>query len=273
MQLRLLASLALAALALPVAAQRTMTMNIYSSQPDHDNGDPADTAKVMIYLPADQKATGRCVVICPGGGYEHLSMKKEGTDWAEWLRSKGIAAVVLKYRMPHGNADVPIDDAEQAMKLVRLNATSWNVKTDQVGIMGFSAGGHLATTIATQSKGEAKADFQILFYPVITMMDGYGHKDSHDNLLGKGASKRDEKKYSSDMHVTRITPRAFIVLADDDMTVPPANGVNYYMELYRHDIPASLHVYPNGGHGFGSNMTFPYHTELLEELESWLESF
>lgn len=273
MRLKYLFALAITAITMPTMAQRTMTMNLYSGQPDHDNGDPTDTAKVLVYLPSESKATGRCVVICPGGGYEHLSMKKEGTDWAEWFCSKGIAAVVLKYRMPHGITDIPIEDAENTMKLVRRNATSWNIKTDQVGIMGSSAGGHLASTLATQSTGEAKPDFQILFYPVITMMDGYGHKGSHDNLLGKGASKKDEKKYSSDMHVTRITPRAFIVLADDDLTVPPANGVNYYMELYRHDIPATLHVYPDGGHGFGSNMTFAYHTELLEELEAWLASF
>lgn len=262
-----------ALLALPALGQRTFSQNLYSSKPDHESSDPNDTAKITVYLPSDDKATGRCIVVCPGGGYQNLAWKKEGTDWGEWFQSKGIAAVVLKYRMPHGDPDVPISDAEEAMKLVRSMASSWHVKSDQVGIMGFSAGGHLASTIATQSSGEAKANFQILFYPVITMMDGYGHKGSHDNFLGDRASKKDEKKYSSDLHVTRITPRAFIALADDDQTVPPANGVNYYLELYRHDVPASLHVWPNGGHGFGSRMTFNFHTELLEELSGWLKSF
>lgn len=247
---KILLTLGLLAFSMAGMAQEVFDVTLYNGRPTYDNGDPKDTAKVRVYLPKESAATGRAVVICPGGGYEHLAMKKEGYDWAEFFQSNGIAAIVLKYRMPHGNPDVPVSDAEQAMRLVRMNARGWHVSLNDVGIMGFSAGGHLASTIATQSTGDAKANFQILFYPVITMMEGYGHEGSFHNFLGDNDSKKYQKKYSSDMHVTRTTPRAFIALSDDDATVPPANGVNYYMELYRNDVHASLHIYPSGGHGW-----------------------
>ena len=228
---------------------------------------------MKVFLPRKEEATGRAVVICPGGGYQHLAMNHEGYDWAPFFNNMGIAAIVLKYRMPNGNCDVPIADAEEAMKLVRRNANAWNIKADQVGIMGSSTGGHLASTIATHSKGDAKPDFQILFYPVITMLPDITHKGSHDNFLGKDAKKKDEKLYSNDAQVSRATPRAFIALCDDDHVVLPANGVNYYTELYRHDVPASLHVYPSGGHGFGIRDSFKFHNEMELELKAWLRSF
>ncbi len=232
-----------------------------------------DTAYIKVYLPDEKRATGRAVVICPGGGYAHLAMQHEGTDWAPFLNEQGIAAIVLHYRMPCGNPKVPVSDAEEAMRIVRRNAKAWHIDTNDVGIMGFSAGGHLASTIATQSKDDAKANFQILFYPVITMMQGYCHQGSRDNFLGKSPKKKDEQKYCSDLQVTRVTPRAFIALSDDDHTVMPMNGVNYYTELYRHDVPASLHVYPSGGHGYGINTSFPFHIEMLLDLRAWLQSF
>ena len=254
-------------------AQKTFQMNLYQGKPPVKGDDKQDTAKVIVYLPSEKEATGRAVVICPGGGYEHLAMKKEGTDWGEFFQNMGIAAVVLKYRMPHGDADVPVSDAENAIRLLRMNSQRWKISNNDIGIMGFSAGGHLASTVATQSKGDAAPNFQILFYPVITMMEGYTHEGSRLNLLGKKPSKKDERKYSSDMHVTRNTPKAFIALSDDDRSVPPANGVNYYMELYRNDVEASLFVYPTGGHGWGSNMGFRHHLEMQLNLQSWLKSF
>lgn len=218
---KILLTLGLLAFSMAGMAQEVFDVTLYNGRPTYDNGDPKDTAKVRVYLPKESAATGRAVVICPGGGYEHLAMKKEGYDWAEFFQSNGIAAIVLKYRMPHGNPDVPVSDAEQAMRLVRMNARGWHVSLNDVGIMGFSAGGHLASTIATQSTGDAKANFQILFYPVITMMEGYGHEGSFHNFLGDNDSKKYQKKYSSDMHVTRTTPRAFIALSDDDATASP----------------------------------------------------
>lgn len=271
--LRCLFAVVAALMGLSVMAQSQATYNLWPNGAPNDNGDAADTAKISVYLPAEKKATGRCIVICPGGGYAHLAMEHEGRQWAVFFNNMGIAAVVLKYRMPHGNREVPVSDAEEAMKTVRRNAATWHINPDNVGIMGFSAGGHLASTIATHATKEALPNFQILFYPVITMMPDLTHKGSHDNFLGFNAKKKDEKEYSNDMQVTRITPRAFIALSDDDRTVLPVNGVNYYMELYRHDVPATLHVYPEGGHGWGYRESFAYHLEMILDLKAWLHSF
>lgn len=270
---RILLALLLAATTLTASAQRTLSVDLWADHAPSAKGQPGDTARIQVFLPDEHQATGRAVVICPGGGYEGLSMQKEGTDWAAWLNNMGIAAVVLKYRMPNGHPAVPIADAEEALRLVRANARAWNIDADDVGIMGFSAGGHLAATVATQARQDAKPNFQILFYPVITMISDYTHHGSHDNFLGQGAKKKQEQQYSADQHVTRLTPRALILLSDDDHTVMAANGVNYYAELYRHDVPASLHVYPSGGHGWGMQPTFRYHAEMLLELRAWLTSF
>ena len=264
---------ALMALCLPANAQKIFEVNLWPKGPAVKSEDKADSAKVWVYLPSKEEATGRAVVICPGGGYQHLAMDHEGHDWAAFFNNMGIAAVVLKYRMPHGDHEVPLSDAEAAMKLVRRNAQNWNIDPHDVGIMGSSAGGHLASTVATHAKGDALPDFQILFYPVITMMPDITHKGSHDNFLGEKAKKRNEQEYSSDLQVTRVTPRAFIALSDDDHTVLPANGVNYYLQLYRNDVPATLHVYPSGGHGWGNRDSFKYHNEMQLDLKAWLRSF
>ena len=239
----------------------------------NNNGNPTDTAKVSVFLPDAKKATGRAVVICPGGGYGFLAMEHEGTDWAPFFNREGIAVIVLKYRMPHGNYEIPISDAEEAMRFVRRNATQWHIDPQQVGIMGSSAGGHLASTLATHAKPEVAPNFQILFYPVITMDPGFTHMGSHDNLLGSKPKKKLEHLFSNDLQVTRVTPRAFIALSDDDDLVPPINSANYCQECIRHDVPASVHVFPTGGHGWGYRESFDYHLELLLELKAWLHSF
>ena len=262
-------------------AQEGMKMGLWPKGAPNANGDENDKAELTVYLPDAKKATGRAVVCCPGGGYTHLAMDHEGHQWATFFNNQGIALIVLKYRMPHGNPQIPISDAEEAMKIVRVNAVEWHIDRNNIGIMGFSAGGHLASTIATHSKGEAAPDFQILFYPVITMDLGYTHKGSHDNLLGTMAESKKEQKemrrlefeYSNDLQVNRTTSRAFIALSDDDKAVPAANGFNYYQQLYKHDVPASLHIYPTGGHGWGYRESFAYHYQMLFELKGWLESF
>lgn len=248
-------------------------VDLWSKKAPHDNGNRADTAWVKVFLPDAKKATGRAVVICPGGGYSHLAMNHEGLDWAPFFNNMGIAAIVLHYRMPNGDKRVPIEDAEAAIRLVRANAKNWHVNPDDVGIMGSSAGGHLASTIATHAPADAMPNFQILFYPVITMDPGFTHQGSHDNFLGKHIKKKDEQVYSNDTQVTRKTPRAWIALSDDDTVVPPANGFNYYFECYRHDVSSSLHIYPSGGHGWGIRPSFEFHTEMMNELRAWLLSF
>lgn len=252
-------------------AQALVEVPLYAEgKAPYDNG---DEAVIYVYPAPQDKATGRAVLICPGGGYTHLAMDHEGKDWAPFFNNMGITAVVLKYRMPKGDHRVPVIDAETALEFMRANAHEWRVNKNDIGIMGSSAGGHLASVIATHAKGDKAPAFQILFYPVITMDPGFTHRGSHDNFLGKNASKKDIQRYSSDLQVTHATPRAFIALSDDDSGVLPANGVNYYTELYRHDVPASLHVYPTGGHGWGIRESFPFHTEMELELKAWLRSF
>ena len=263
----------LSVFSLTATAQQPIDIKLWPNGAPNDNGDAKDIASIRVYLPSEKTATGRAVVICPGGGYSHLAMNHEGYDWAPFFNNMGIAAIVLKYRMPRGNHEVPIADAEEALKIVRNNAAAWHINPNDVGIMGSSAGGHLASTIATHSTKEAQPNFQILFYPVITMMEGFTHQGSRDCFLGNDVKKKDEKEYSNDLQVTRITPPAFIALSDDDRVVPPANGVNYYFELYRHDVPATLHVYPKGGHGWGNRDSFIYHNEMQLDLKAWLRSF
>ena len=159
------------------------------------------------------------------------------------------------------------------MKTVRDSADVWNLNPNDIGIMGSSAGGHLASTIATHAKPELRPNFQILFYPVITMDKSYTHMGSHNNLLGKDASAELETEYSNEKQVTKDTPRAFIVYSDDDKVVPPANGVNYYLALNKNNVPSVLHIYPSGGHGWGIREDFLYKSEMLNELTSWLRSF
>ena len=275
--LKTLTTMLLLALSMAAFAQKGTKMDLWPNGAPNDNGDVNDKAELTVYLPDAKKATGRAVVCCPGGGYTHLAMDHEGHQWATFFNNKGIALIVLKYRMPHGNFNVPISDAEEAIRTVRRNAVDWHINHKDVGIMGFSAGGHLASTIATHSKDDAAPNFQILFYPVITMDPAFTHKGSHDNFLGKDRSKKEMRKleteYSNDIRVNRTTPRAFIALSDDDQAVPAANGFNYYSELYRHDVPASIHIYPTGGHGWGYRETFAFHYEMIFELKAWLESF
>ena len=259
------------------AQEKGMKMDLWPNGAMVASSDKEDKAELTVYLPDAKKATGRAVVCCPGGGYSHLAMDHEGHQWATFFNNQGIALIVLKYRMPHGNPMVPISDAEQAIKTVRKNAVNWHIDRTQIGIMGFSAGGHLASTVATHSTGEATPNFQILFYPVVTMDMGFTHKGSHDNLLGTNHSKKEwrrlEADYSNDLRVNRTTPRAFLALSDDDKVVPAANGFSYYEQLYKHDVPASIHIYPTGGHGWGYRESFEYHYQMIFELKAWLESF
>ena len=228
---------------------------------------------LRVFLPAPELATGRAVVACPGGGYSGLAVNHEGYDWAPYFNKQGIALIVLKYRMPKGDRTLPISDAEAAMKMVRDSADVWNLNPNDIGIMGSSAGGHLASTIATHAPEALRPNFQILFYPVITMDKSFTHMGSHDKLLGNDASADLENVLSNVKQVTKETPRAFIVYSDDDKVVPPANGVNYYLALNKKGVPSVLHIYPTGGHGWGIREDFLYKSEMQNELTSWLRSF
>ena len=228
---------------------------------------------VYAFLPEASKATGRAIVDCPGGGYGMVCMDYEGTDWAPYFNDMGIAYFVLKYRMPKGDRRIPIGDAENAIKTVRDSAAVWNINPYDVGIMGFSAGGHLASTIATHADFYARPNFQILFYPVITMEERYTHRGSKTNFLGQDYdNERIRRDYSNETQVKRhITPPAILFMSDDDRVVPPiGNGVTYYTALRQNDVSASLHLYPEAGHGWGYKPSFAYHDAMLQALSTWL---
>jgi acetyl esterase/lipase len=226
---------------------------------------------IEVYLPAKQIATGKAVVIFPGGGYGILAYDWEGTDFAKWLNSQGIAGIVVKYRLPKSASltdpkEVPLMDAQRAIRLVRQNASSWNIDPSKVGIMGFSAGGHLASTLSTQYSHtvdrtmdavdalSARPDFSVLVYPVITFVNPAIHSGSMKALLGDNDTDDLKRRFSAELNVTSETPPTFLVHAGDDTGVPVENSLLYYAALRAKGVSASLHVYPKGGHGFAFGM-------------------
>lgn len=224
---------------------------------------------ITVYRPA--KPNGMTILMCPGGGYARLAMNHEGHDMAPWFNAMGITYAVLKYRMPNGHREVPLSDAEQAMRLIRKHAAEWGINPNRVGIMGASAGGHLAASLATlYGSEETRPDFQILFYPVISMVPGITHAGSRQNLLGDNPTKELEEAYSLERRVSPRSPQAFIMLSSDDGAVPPMNSIGYYLALNEQKVPATMHIYPVGGHGWGFRDNFTYKRQWTGELEKWL---
>ena len=205
-----------------------------------------------------------CVIICPGGGYGILAASHEGTDVATFFNSIGVNAIVLKYRIPSSAHQVnksiaPLQDAQQAMYLARTNANEWGIDANKIGIMGFSAGGHLASTAATHFEDvkvsnptniSYRPDFQILIYPVISF-SSYGHKGSRDNLIGPVINEDQVHYFSNEEHINKNAPPAFLVHAKDDGAVPVANSIQFYNQLMQHQVPAEIYLFDKGGHGFG----------------------
>lgn len=241
------------------------------TEEDLEGGRVANVITPSITVYKADKPNGVAIIMCPGGGYARLAMNHEGHDMAPWLNAQGITYIVLKYRMPNGHYEVPLSDAEQAIRLVRQHAKEWNIRPDRIGIMGASAGGHLAASLATlYSSNETRPDFQVLFYPVISMVPGVTHGGSRQNLLGNNPSQELEDKYTLEKQVNAHTPQTFIMLSADDGAVPPANGIHYFEALLQHQVPATLHVYPTGGHGWGFRDAFTYKRQWTGELEKWL---
>lgn len=230
------------------------------------------TAELHIYK-ASKNSDGKAVIICPGGGYGGLAFGHEGTDVATWLNGRGITAVILKYRMPNKHSQVPLEDGQQAMRYVRENAESLGVNPNRIGILGFSAGGHLASTISTHYANEGtstRPDFSILFYPVITMSK-VTHGGSRTNLLGDKPSEFDIRRFSNEKQVTVNTPPTILLLSDDDLSVSPQNSTAYYKALNSNNIPATMYIFPKGGHGWGFKKEFSYHEEMKTLLGKWLD--
>lgn len=246
-----------------------------------------DIPTLTVYLPDPSRRTGAAVVICPGGGYNHLAFDHEGIVIAQRLQEKGIAAFILKYRLPANGYrhPIPLLDAQRAIRLVRSKAAQWNIDPDRIGIMGFSAGGHLASTAGTHFHKPAKIenqqtdqidaascrpDFMVLIYPVISMKDGITHQGSKDNLLGKHPSKKMVDYLSNEKQITKDTPPTFLVHADDDTSVPPENSIRFYEGLRKAGVPAEMHIYLKGGHGFGTRPSAGPASHWLEQCFLWM---
>ena len=272
--------------ALPLRGQElSLEIPLWATPPTENNGLTGPETKVgskgftanvsypvlKVYRADAARNTGTAVLIAPGGGYGALAMRQEGDPFAAWLAGQGITGVVLKYRMPNGHHEVPLSDAEQAIRLMRGHAKEWGVNPNRIGIMGASAGGHLAASLATLYSSDAtRPDFQVLFYPVISMLKGVTHSGSRKNLLGETPSAELEQKYSLERQVSPQTPQTFIMLSADDAGVLPINGIGYFLALQEQKVPATLHVYPTGGHGWGFRDSFTYKRQWTGELEKWL---
>lgn len=246
------------------------------------------TPDISVYLPAKKFATGQAVIICPGGGYHILAYDYEGTDIARFFNSIGVAAIVLKYRLPvYGNTiephKAPLMDAQRAIRLVRYNSAAWNIDPGKIGIMGFSAGGHLASTAGTHfdygikdstdpvQRISCRPDFMILIYSVISFTDASSHSGSREALLGKNADPALVKYYSNELQVREDTPPAFLAHSDEDTGVPTENSILMYKALRDKKISAELHIISEGGHGFGLAVDNDHIGVWTHNLKLWLK--
>ena len=269
------------ALSIPLLAQNTILPLWEGDPPNYretgeaeirDTGDiivvrNVQKPDIAVYLPSRRNSTGEAVVVCPGGGYGVLAYDWEGRDIARWLNSRGIAAFVLKYRLPGSQSNIvpyksPLLDAQRAMRMVRYNAEKWGLDSARIGIMGFSAGGHLASTLSTHfdsgdqdssdpvEQVSCRPDFSVLVYPVISFTEEYQHSGSRINLLGEDADQELVAYFSNELQVTADTPPAILIHSGDDAAVPVENSIAYYKALRANNITAEMHIYPYGGHGF-----------------------
>jgi acetyl esterase/lipase len=239
------------------------------------------TPTLEIFLPEKDKSTGAAVIICPGGGYSVIVFDGEGIAAAKEFAKNGVTAFVLKYRLPDDSimpdkSIGPLQDAQQAIRFVRENAAKWGIAVNKIGIMGFSAGGHLASTAATHyaksyienpDNISLRPDFQILVYPVISMQDNLTHGDSRNQLLGKNPSKDIIDYFSNELQVEENTPPAYITHAADDKLVDVDNSIQYFEQLRHHQVMVEMHIYPKGGHGFVFG-----HKGWMEPLIQWMKN-
>ncbi len=244
---------------------------------------------IEVYLPSKSNATGQAMLIFPGGGYGILAYDWEGTDIAKFLNSKGIAGIVVKYRLPSSVSqkekfNVPLIDAQRALRLVRSKADAFNIDPHKVGIIGFSAGGHLASTLGTHYNEKvyeavdaadalsARPDFMALGYPVITFTQSTKHQGSETNLIGEHPSTELEERFSNELQVTEDTPPTFLVHAADDTAVPVENSLLFFEALKDKGVSATMHIYPKGGHGFSLALKDPHLRGWTERMFEWIES-
>lgn len=253
--------------------------------PDAKGSADSDQPTLTVFLPEEELSVGTGVVVFPGGGYSHLAMEHEGYDVAGWLNEMGIAAFVVKYRLGDKyRHPTQLRDAQQAVQLVRVNAKEWNIEPDKVGVLGFSAGGHLATTVGTHFEAEksnsaspadqfnSRPDFMILIYPVITMQADFTHQGSRYHLLEGKPDEELVKLLSNEQQVSDRTPPTFLVHTSNDSAVPVQNSVQFYQSLIEHGVPAEMHLFEDGPHGFGLAPDNPQLSKWTELCEQWLRS-
>jgi acetyl esterase/lipase len=241
---------------------------------------------ISVFLPPAEKATGTAVIICPGGGYGFLSFSNEGFTIARWLTDNGIAGIILKYRLPSDlimkdKSIGPLQDAQEAVRIIRRNADEWKINPRKIGVIGFSAGGHLASTLSTHfdekvyegsDTTSARPDFSILIYPVISFDSSITHAVSRRNLIGEKPSEDAIINYSNELRITGKTPPAFIVHAADDQKVPVKNSILYFEGLKNNSIPAELHIFQKGGHGFGLAINRGTESSWPDLCLTWLKT-
>jgi acetyl esterase/lipase len=246
-----------------------------------------DKPSLTIYLPSSEKATGAAVVICPGGGYGHLAVDHEGHQIAQWLNSFGVAGFIVQYRHSASGAGyhhpAPLQDAQRALRTVRSRAREWGVDPGRIGIIGFSAGGHLASSAATHfneffgeprdqiDRASARPDFAILVYPVISFTEPFTHTGSRKNLLGANASKDLIEKMSSEKQVTPPTPPTFLIHTWEDKVVPAENSIAFYLALRQAKVPAEMHIFLKGPHGFGLGQKLEGASAWPGLCQKWME--
>ena len=283
---RIIAILLAAAALVPAQEKQRPTELLWpGGAPGAVGTEDVDKPALTIYLPDPAKAVGTGVVICPGGGYVNLAMDHEGKQVAEWMNSIGVAAFVLKYRLgPRYHHPAMINDAHRALRIVRARAREFGIAPDRVGIMGFSAGGHLASTAATHfDSGDANAadpieragsrpDFAILCYPVISFTTPYTHRGSRESLLGENPDPKLVESLSNELQVTPQTPATFLFHTDNDPVVPVENSVLFYMALKKAGVPAEMHIFADGPHGVGLAQTHAALSIWPTLLANWMRT-
>ena len=285
---------AIASLCIMTAQAQDLTIKLWDNatapHSNHLSGEDKDegqerisntnVAELFIYEANPAKATGQAVVICPGGGYRLLSMGHEGRDYAKWMAENGITTAVLKYRLPNTTPQVPMEDAAEALRYMKEEYRG-KASIKQLGIMGFSAGGHLAASTAvgclkangdTSARAALRPDFAVLFYPVITGNPSQMHKGSYDKLLGSDRTQELTDKWSPELVAGKDAPQTLLILSSDDATVPPINSTKFYNTLKELGVPASITILPSGGHGWGFRDSFKYKAIWQEAMLQWLES-
>lgn len=286
LSLALLAVVAVSAQPNPLPIRDAQVIPLWSgAAPGALGSTEEDTPTLTVYLPRNTQVGMTAVIVLPGGGYRNLAMNHEGRQVANYLNAAGLAAFVLKYRLgPRYHHPIEMDDAQRAIRIVRSHAADWHIDPARIGIMGFSAGGHLAATVSTHfdsgqpaaadpvDRAASRPDFAILAYPVISMTEAWTHQGSKTNLLGDNAPAELARSLSADLAVTPQTPPTFLFQTDADTTVPAENAVSYYLALRKAGVPAEMHIFQNGPHGLGLALDDPALGQWPGLLLNWLRT-